>query len=111
MESITRFDCWSLSVTGIYRQLTVPSAGMLGGMSGGNESVISHTPILDSGSLPPRVRRKIGAGTVAGFVGGFFVGLIIVKAVGEQATGTTDSSLGILVFVAALGVSIFVHEL
>jgi Zn-dependent protease len=70
------------------------------------------TPILDSGILPPRVRRKIGVGTIMGFVGGFFVALTIVKAVGEQADGSSKNGIvEILIFIAALLVSIFIHEL
>lgn len=69
------------------------------------------TPILDSGVLPPRSRRKITIGTVAGFLGGVLVGLNIVKVVGEQASGDSNIALGILIFFAALSLAILIHEL
>jgi hypothetical protein len=80
-------------------------------MSEAQHSLVAQTPILDSGVLPPRTRRKITIGTVAGFCGGVLVGLSIVKVVGEQASGSSNIALGILLFCAAFGVAILVHEL
>jgi hypothetical protein len=79
-------------------------------MSEGQHSLVTQTPILDSGVLPPRTRRKITIGTVAGFFGGVLVGLDIVKVVGEQASGSSNIALGILLFFAAFSLAILIHE-
>ena len=80
-------------------------------MSEAEQLAISLTPILDSGTLPPRTRRKLSIGTVAGFVGAVLVGLNIVKVVGEQASQSTDTADGILIFFVALTLAVLIHEL
>ena len=81
-------------------------------MSGIDESwSVSKTPILDSGILPPRARRRSVASTIAGLLGGFCFGLIIVVALGDQDGGRANNGLGLLIFFCALFFSTVIHEL
>lgn len=73
--------------------------------------MISHTPILDSGILPPRVRRSSRVGAVAGLVVVLFTTLILAKAVDEQASRNSNTGLGLLLFLAAFSVAVLIHEL
>jgi len=79
-------------------------------MAGSEEAARpSGTPILDSGVLPPRSRKKSVVSFVPGLVGGFLFGLAMV-AIGEKADGDLYPGEGLLIFVVALGLSVTVHE-
>jgi len=57
-------------------------------MAGSEEtSHVSGTPILDSGVLPPRRRKKSVSRIITGLLGGFVFGFLMMKVVGEQAGG------------------------
>ena len=79
-------------------------------MSEAGYSETSETPILDSGALPPRMRRKITLGTGVGFVCGVLFGFNMVK-IGEEASGSPNAAIGILLFIVALSVAVLIHEL
>ena len=69
---------------------------------------MSVTPILDSGVLPPRTRKKNLGGLVAGFAVGSAFGLVMI--VGEWAGGDLYPGEGLLIFITALALQITVHE-
>ncbi len=75
-----------------------------------SEPVVSATPILDSGLLPARVRRKTIAGVVVGLVFGLTTGVVLAK-VGEQAYKGLSGDFEILIFVIVITLAITVHEL
>jgi hypothetical protein len=73
-------------------------------MIGSEEAAcVSGTPILDSGVLPPRRRKKSVSGFITGLLGGFVFGFLMIRVVGEQAGDDLYPGEGLLVFVAALG--------
>ena len=57
------------------------------------------------------MRRKITLGTVAGFTCGVLFGFNMVKIVGEQASGSSNTAIGILLFIGALSLAVLIHEL
>ena len=81
-------------------------------MPGPEESAqVSATPILDSGILPPRIRRKRIAGIITGVLVGLFSGLVLARVVGEQAHTGLGPRYELLLFVAMIILAITVHEL
>src|SRR5713101_7833777 len=76
-----------------------------------DEASAIETPILNSGVLPERVRKKTRTANVLGAIVGFFVGIIMIEVVGVQASGDLDNARGWLVFASVLIFSITVHEL
>ena len=71
----------------------------------------SPTPILDSGVLPPRVRRTTLRGVFVGFIPGLVGGYVLISVVGRQADKSLDPGLGALLFLFAVGLTITIHEL
>jgi hypothetical protein len=68
------------------------------------------TPILDSGVLPSRIRRKTLRGMVTGFMVGLIPGFLLI-AMGGQPSEHLDLGLGLLSFFAVLILAVAVHEL
>jgi hypothetical protein len=69
-----------------------------------------ETPILDSGVLPGRVRKRNRSGNIVGRIVGFFAGILMLGVVGIQAGGNLNSGLGWAIFAFALVSTISVHE-
>jgi hypothetical protein len=69
---------------------------------------VSETPILDSGVLPPRTRKKSWGNVIAGFAVGSFFGFVMI--VGERVGGDLYPGQGLLVFITALALPVAVHE-
>lgn len=72
---------------------------------------LAQTPTLDSGVLPQRRRGKVTLGSVIGFFCGILFGLSMVRVVGEQASGSSNIAMGVLLFLAALSTVVLIHEL
>jgi len=73
-------------------------------------SAMQETPILDSGVLPVRVRKRNRPANIVGLIVGLFAGVLMIEVVGIQAGGNLDSGLGWVIFACALVSSISVHE-
>jgi Zn-dependent protease len=76
-----------------------------------DESNAVETPILNSGGLPNRVRKRTRGATLIAAIVGCFVGIIMIEVVGVQASGGLDNAYGWLISAAALLLSIIIHEL
>ncbi len=70
----------------------------------------SLTPLLDSGLLPPVVRRK-GARAAIRAVPGFIVGFVLMVAVSAQADKARNPIFGLVLLVSALWSATVIHEL
>jgi hypothetical protein len=77
-----------------------------------NSTGVHATPILDSGVLPPRTRNKKKKvfGFITGFVGGICLGLAITRVLSKPFGSELFPGEALLVFIAALGLSVTVHE-
>jgi hypothetical protein len=73
-------------------------------------STNSSTPILDSGLLPPRVRKKRWGSVIIGFLIGIVPGVLLI-VVGRQANSRIDPGLALLSFFLVLTFAVVVHEL
>jgi hypothetical protein len=65
---------------------------------------------LDSGVLPPRSRKRSAPGFITGLLGGFVFGFLLIKVVGDKASEELFPGEALLVFVAALVLTVTVHE-
>jgi hypothetical protein len=70
----------------------------------------SLTPILDSGVLPPVVRRKMARAGIRA-IPGFIVGFVLMLAVSARADKSRDPIIGLILLVSALLLTITIHEL
>src|SRR5260370_33764330 len=68
------------------------------------------TPILDSGVLPPVVRRKRARGGIRAMPG-LIVGFVLMLAVSARADKSRDPIIGLIMLVSVLLLTITVHEL
>src|SRR6266516_1366049 len=80
-------------------------------MSVVSQSADFQTPVLDSGVLPDRVRKRTSSTTLVGLIVAFFVAIMMIEVVGLQASGGLDNAYGWFIFAAALLFSITIHEL
>jgi hypothetical protein len=70
----------------------------------------SLTPILDSGVLPPVVRRKRARAGIRA-IPGFIVGFVLMLAVSARADKSRDPIVGLILLVSAILLTITIHEL
>lgn len=70
----------------------------------------SLTPILDSGVLPPRIRRMKLSSVITGFLAGIVPGFLLI-VVGRQANTHLNPGLDLLSFFFVLALAVIVHEL
>ena len=72
-------------------------------------STPTNTPILDSGAMPPRVRRKSIKGTIIGVITGLFIGLLLTKA-DRNSPDSLDPGYGLIFLFLAAILATSIHE-